>query len=92
MRKSEVLYRELAKEIEKLGKVGCEEAPDAFFIDEGDPNVRYKTKVAKEICSHCPIRLLCLEYALESKERHGIWGGMSVPERNVLKRKGYKVA
>ena len=87
-----MLYRELAKEIEKLGKVGCEEAPDAFFIDEGDPNVRYKTKVAKEICSHCPIRFLCLEYALESKERHGIWGGMSVPERDSLRKRRQAVA
>jgi WhiB family transcriptional regulator, redox-sensing transcriptional regulator len=36
---------------------------------------------AKEICGTCPVREPCREYALQIKEQHGIWGGMTENER-----------
>ena len=39
---------------------------------------------AKEICSDCTVRTDCLEYALEIREPHGIWGGLNEVERKVL--------
>ncbi len=39
---------------------------------------------AKEICRSCPVRKLCLEYALRIKEPHGIWGGLNETERRQL--------
>jgi WhiB family redox-sensing transcriptional regulator len=39
---------------------------------------------AKAICTSCPVRRPCLEYAVKIKEPHGIWGGMNELERKQL--------
>lgn len=39
---------------------------------------------AKAICAQCSVRDECLEYSLEIREPHGIWGGMNEPERRNL--------
>lgn len=42
--------------------------------------------VAKGICSVCPVRHPCLEYALANREREGIWGGATERERRRIHR------
>ena len=39
---------------------------------------------AKLMCSSCAVCDDCLEYALEIKEPHGIWGGLNEHERARL--------
>ena len=39
---------------------------------------------AKSICAVCPVRLPCLDYAIEIREPHGIWGGLNEVERKQL--------
>lgn len=39
---------------------------------------------AKAICATCPVREECLEFALSSREPHGIWGGMNENERRLV--------
>lgn len=39
---------------------------------------------AKEICAGCSVVSDCLEYALEIREPHGIWGGLNETERRVV--------
>ena len=39
---------------------------------------------AKAICATCPVRRPCLDYALEIREPHGIWGGLNEVERKQL--------
>lgn len=50
---------------------------------------RKKEKLAREarakaICAGCPVMAECRSYALEIREPHGVWGGMSETERRVL--------
>jgi WhiB family transcriptional regulator, redox-sensing transcriptional regulator len=33
---------------------------------------------AKQVCGRCPVIDRCLEYALETRQRFGIWGGLNV--------------
>lgn len=49
--------------------------PDIFFPEKGG-----SVRAAKKVCEACDVQDECLEYALEHKERFGIWGG--VTERN----------
>ncbi len=81
-------YMDLIHGIETNGGVQCQEAPDTFFYDHGDKNKVYKIKTAKKICYDCPVKFLCLEYALESNEQEGIWGGLTSNERRALGRRG----
>ncbi len=41
---------------------------------------------AKAICATCPVRIECLEYAVRTRESHGIWGGLNELERRILIR------
>ena len=80
-------YVALIRGIQENGGVECEQAPDAFFIDQADENRQYKMKTARAICERCPVRFECLEYALESNEREGIWGGLAPWERREIRRR-----
>jgi WhiB family redox-sensing transcriptional regulator len=42
--------------------------------------------LAKRLCANCPVRVECLEAALERHESYGIWGGLNELERRSLLR------
>lgn len=80
---SETRYFELLREIKQVGGVPCEEYPDYMFPeDEPDPEKRQAViKLAKALCSKCPIKEQCFTYALETGQPAGIWGGTEAHER-----------
>jgi WhiB family redox-sensing transcriptional regulator len=39
---------------------------------------------AKAICATCPVKQPCLDYAMRTREQHGIWGGLSESERKRI--------
>lgn len=39
---------------------------------------------AKAICATCSVRSDCLDYALQIREQHGIWGGLNESERKAI--------
>lgn len=53
--------------------------PDVFF-----PTDTAGVVAAKRICAGCPVRVECLEWALEHGERWGVWGGASERERRRM--------
>jgi len=75
------------------GVVPCQTYPDAFFPpEEDDPNYTGITtwdhhKIARKLCSDCPIKLVCLDYAITDLQRYGIWGGTSYDERLILTKR-----
>ena len=48
------------------------------------PVVEHEAVEAKAICSMCPVRVRCLEFAIVAGERFGIWGGLTTQERKDL--------
>lgn len=78
-------FTALADAIKKHGTPICQETdPELWFPDTGGENGAHKK--AKQFCSECPSRLECLNYAIVANEQHGIWGGLSVKERQRLRR------
>ena len=68
---------------EVLDAARCAEAdPEEWFPEKGQPGDR-----AKRICGMCPAQTACLEWALETRQRHGIWGGLSANERRTIHEK-----
>lgn len=55
--------------------------PDLFFPERGA-----STRTAKSICRECSVRVECLEFAIVSSEKFGIWGGLSERERRKIRR------
>lgn len=41
---------------------------------------------AKSVCAQCSVREACLEHALGSREKEGIWGGATERERRRIIR------
>jgi len=41
--------------------------------------------LAKQICNECPIRVKCLQFALDGQDfTYGVWGGLTPDERKQL--------
>lgn len=55
-----------------------------YFEKRSQKNAR--EAVAKALCVRCPVREVCLEYALDVRETHGIWGGYNEMERRAILR------
>lgn len=58
-------------------------APNYF---EKRDEKREREAQAKRICATCPVRVPCLEYALRTRDPHGVWGGLNELERRRLVR------
>lgn len=41
---------------------------------------------AKAVCATCPVSRQCLEQAVQSGERYGVWGGLNSEERLSFRR------
>lgn len=48
---------------------------------------RAEVAEARSVCGPCPVRSDCLEYALIADERWGVWGGLTAPERERIRRR-----
>lgn len=62
----------------------------SYFERRDQKNAR--EAVAKSFCARCPVRLECLEYALDAREPHGVWGGLNEMERRRLLRERARAA
>lgn len=58
----------------------CADKPPSLFF----PSDGVGVEVAKRVCVDCPVRTQCLEYALENRIDHGVWGGTSERERRRI--------
>ncbi len=60
--------------------------PDLFFPVGSTGYALVQIDRAREVCGQCPVRVECLDYALETNQDSGIWGGTSEDERRILRR------
>ena len=57
-----------------------------FFPVGYEPAALAQTRQAKSICSSCPVRFECLEFALRTAQEDGVWGGHTEDERRAIRR------
>lgn len=51
--------------------------------NEGAAERHAREQEAKLICTGCLVRAECLDYALNTREAYGIWGGLTELERKA---------
>lgn len=61
-------------------RAACRGADTATWF----PEPREPADAAKAVCAGCSVRDECLAYALASRQRFGVWGGLSAQERRKL--------
>jgi WhiB family redox-sensing transcriptional regulator len=59
--------------------------PELFFPEKG-----HNTAEARRICFRCPVRVPCLQYALDGASTWqgidtGVWGGLTARERMAIR-------
>jgi WhiB family redox-sensing transcriptional regulator len=61
----------------------CRElSPTVFFPSDG-----IGVQAAQRICAECSVADVCLQYALDERVDHGVWGGKSERERRRILRR-----
>ncbi|HLI74767.1 MAG TPA: WhiB family transcriptional regulator [Acidimicrobiales bacterium] len=69
-------------ECEWMARGRCRTMDPAIFF----PSDGIGVQAAQRICSDCPVKTPCLEYALVNRVDHGVWGGTSERERRRILR------
>ncbi|RKR92832.1 WhiB family redox-sensing transcriptional regulator [Micromonospora pisi] len=65
-----------------------DEDPELFFPIGTSGPALLQVEQAKAVCRGCTVTDACLQWALESGQDAGVWGGMSEEERRAVKRRG----
>lgn len=63
------------------------EDPELFFPLGESTGARIQTDDAKAVCRRCPVMERCLQWALETRQDFGVWGGLSEQDRRRIHRR-----
>ncbi len=61
--------------------------PELFFPVGNTGPALLQIEEAKSVCRRCQVVDTCLQWAIESGQDAGVWGGLSEDERRALKRR-----
>ena len=61
--------------------------PEIFYPETDD-----EAAEAQAVCAGCAVREACLQFALDTREAEGIWGGTTGRERRRILRQRRKTA
>lgn len=61
--------------------------PELFFPVGNTGPAGEQIERAKSVCARCTVTELCLQYAMDTGQDSGVWGGLSEDERRALKRR-----
>lgn len=64
-----------------------EEDPELLFPIGTTGPALIQIEEAKSVCRRCPVMEQCGQWALESGQDFGVWGGLSEDERRRKKRR-----
>jgi WhiB family redox-sensing transcriptional regulator len=84
MRKNNLLRVEQTGRRDWWEAAACRTAdPDLFFPVSSVGPGRDEVARAKEVCAGCRVRRQCLQFALATRQAHGVWGGTTEEERRL---------
>ncbi|NUU24657.1 MAG: WhiB family transcriptional regulator [Streptomycetaceae bacterium] len=76
-----------------MARAACRHASPELFQDsesgaQDSADARHCLETALRMCARCPVRLPCVEWALETGQPQGVWGGCTTAERRAIRRAG----
>jgi WhiB family transcriptional regulator, redox-sensing transcriptional regulator len=78
---------EQAFELDWREEARCRGSDPSLFFPMGTTGLPLtQATAAKRVCEACEVRHPCLQYALETNQDTGVWGGTTEEERRVLRR------
>lgn len=82
----DITYFRLEYSPSKFEQASCIGIDTEMFYPENNAIELESLQIIKRICNDCPIKDMCLEWAL-CHEREGIWAGTRMHDRRVLRSK-----
>lgn len=64
--------------------------PELFFPIGNTGPALIQIEQAKQVCRSCPVISECLQWALDSGQEAGVWGGTSEDERRLMRRRSQR--
>lgn len=61
--------------------------PELFFPVGTTGSALLQIDKARQVCGECDVRAECLDFAIETNQDSGIWGGLSEEERRIIRRR-----
>lgn len=82
-----MLLNDLARRVHWRDQAACLGLDTELFFPTGATGRALdQIEQAKAVCVCCPVAPECLEWALETSQDAGVWGGLSEEERRTLRR------
>jgi WhiB family redox-sensing transcriptional regulator len=67
-------------------RAACRHSDAELFFPVGSTSGSLdEIKAVKSVCRSCPVQAPCLQFALQTNQEAGIWGGMDEEERRRLR-------
>ena len=63
-------------------KGACQGLDAEIFYPENEDHAEF----ALSVCGQCAVRIACLDYALDTREQQGVWGGATARDRRKMLR------
>lgn len=73
------LFKDFLTRAAEEPQLACKQTPELFWSYKQD-----EVADAKKLCNKCPLKAMCLMYALDAREKDGVWGGTDEAERNTI--------
>lgn len=67
-----------------MDQAECVDMDVELFFPSENTSAKAESLSGKSVCGYCNVREACLEYALATRQREGIWGGITSRERRRL--------
>jgi WhiB family redox-sensing transcriptional regulator len=65
----------------------CRDTDPELFFPVGTTGLALSAiDEAKQVCGECLVQTECLDFALDTNQDSGVWGGLSEEERRVIRR------
>lgn len=72
-------------------QAACRQEDSELFFPIGNTGpALLQIEEAKAVCGSCPVLQQCAQWALETREPHGVWGGMSEDDRRRILRRAIR--
>lgn len=65
----------------------CRDTDPGLFFPVGTTGLAIEhIERAKAVCGECPVAASCLDFAMETRQDAGVWGGTTEDERRLMRR------
>lgn len=62
------------------------DGPDGCIAGKSETGRFARIQAAKSVCRVCPVQRECLDWAVETDQDFGVWGGATERERKIMRK------